>query len=160
MKVRTKQWRRRVAGGWGSLGLVLAGLLVGGCGTTEEGPETRPVGEPILSEAQLREARVAVSFEAHVQPILEERCVHCHNQEQMPGKFNLETRAAALRDGRRIVPGKSEQSIMIIALTTGNHALSMPAVGTAPPPEEIEVLRAWIDAGAPWPAGVTLRSRD
>jgi hypothetical protein len=33
-------------------------------------------------------------------------------------------------------------------------------VGTRVPPEEIDVLRRWIDAGADWPAGVRLDWRD
>ena len=143
------------------LGLMVAlcGLL-GACESMKESQaETRPVGEPVLSEAQLREARTALSFPEHVKPILEERCLHCHNKKEMPGKFSLETRAEAFADGRRIVPGNASGSTMIVALTTGNHALTMPAVGTAPPQEEVEVLKRWIDAGAEWPTGETLRPR-
>ncbi len=126
---------------------------------TDEGAETRPVGQPVLSEAQLKEAREAVSFSKHVRPILEERCMHCHNKVEMPGKFSLETRAEAMADSRRIIPGNSANSLLITVLTTGNHALSMPAVGTAPPKQEIEVLKLWIDAGADWPARTRLRPR-
>ena len=123
----------------------------------DEGPETRPVGEPVLSAAQLREAKTAVSFTAHVQPILEERCLYCHDGKEMPGKYNLTTRTDAM-EGGRIVPGNAGQSRLILVLTTGNHAASMPAVGSAPPREEIEVLERWIDAGAEWPAGVALKA--
>ena len=97
------------------------------------------MGEPILSAAELEEAKVSVNFTRHVKPILEERCLHCHNKKEMPGKFSLETRKEAMADGRRIVPGAAGKSGLIISLTTGNHALTMPAVGTAPPKEEIEV---------------------
>lgn len=144
--------------GWW-LAVALSGLLAGGCETVgEKGAETRPVGEPVLSPSQLAEARVAVSFRQHVQPILEERCLHCHNKAEMPATFSLETREEAI-DGRRIVPGRAAESQLIIVLTTGNHALTMPAVGTAPPKEEIEVLWRWIDAGAEWPRGVVLKPR-
>lgn len=140
--------------------IVFLGVLVlGGCKTVDDGrAETRPLGEPVLSAEELAEAKVAVSFKDHVQPILEERCLHCHNTATMPGKFSLATRSAAF-EGSRIVPGDSGASTLIIALTTGNHALAMPAVGMAPPEVEIDVLRRWIDAGAVWPEGVTLRAR-
>jgi hypothetical protein len=118
------------------------------------------VGEPILTAAEFKQAGVAVRFADHVRPILEVRCLHCHNRAQMPGKFSLETRAEAMQDGRRIIPGKADQSLLIIALNTGNHAMSMPAVGTAPPPEEIEVLKRWINGGAQWPASMKLHPRE
>lgn len=144
--------------------LVLVGIAavisLVGCETVpDEGAETRPVGEPILSKEQLRRAAVKVSFTEHVRPILEDRCLHCHSRKAMPGKFSLESRAEAMKGGR-IVPGNSRASFLITVLTTGNHAMTMPAVGTAPPPEEIEVLKRWINAGAAWPSGVSLSPRE
>ena len=122
------------------------------CTVSEDGsPETRPVGEPVLSVTELAQAGEKPDFKRHVWPILEERCVYCHDGKEMPGKLNLSTRAGAFRDPRIIVPGNADGSALIVALTTGNHALSMPAVGKAPPPEEIAVLRKWIDLGAEWP---------
>jgi uncharacterized membrane protein len=138
-------------------GLGLGCALVVGCRTVDEDSETRPVGEPVLSAAELAEARVAVGFPKHVKPILEERCLHCHNRKELPERFSLETRVEAFKGGKRIVPGRANESLLIIVLTTGNHAMAMPAVGTAPPQEEIQVLKRWIDAGADWPAGLTLR---
>ena len=111
-----------------------------------------------MSDAQLRSARVAVSFVDHVKPILEERCLHCHNKGEMPGKYSLETRKDSL-ERSRIVPGNAEGSLLIALLTTGNHTMTMPAVGTAPPPEEVELLKRWINAGAQWPDGVILHPR-
>jgi len=138
--------------------LAIGCAIVAACRTTGDGEaESRPVGKPVLSKAELQQARVAVNFRNHVRPILEERCLHCHNKRAMPGKFSLETAAEAMKDGRRIVPGKAGQSMLIVVLTTGNHAKTMPAVGTAPPSEEVEVLKRWIDAGAEWPREITLR---
>lgn len=156
LELKRTNWKNWLTGS-----RLLAGvacLLAAGCETVQEGAETRPVGEPVLSPAQLQEARVALSFRDHVRPILEERCLHCHNKREMPAKYSLESRAEAF-DGRRIVPGKANESLLITVLTTGNHAMTMPAVGTAPPREEIEVLKRWIDAGAEWPRGAVLKPR-
>ncbi len=135
----------------GALGAMLSACQV------DEGPETRPVGEPILTAAQFREARTAVRFTEHVKPILEERCLYCHNAKELPGKYSVETRAQAMAGGS-IVPGNAKESRFLLILTTGNHAATMPAVGSAPPKQEIEVLEHWINAGAEWPDGVTLKA--
>ena len=110
-------------------------------------------GKPVLSGTQLQEARGTVDFERHVKPIIEARCLSCHNDEERSGGFSFESRFEATMDSR-IVPGNADESLAIIFLTTGNHSLTMPAVGVAPPPEEIEVLERWINQGARWPAGV------
>jgi len=136
----------------GCLALVLAGCAA----PVEEGAETRPEGEAVLSAAALAEAKTAVTFVKHVKPILEARCLYCHNGKEMPGKFDLSTRATAMAagaSGPRIVPGNAEGSLLIAFISTGNHGKSMPAVGTRVSPEEIEVLRQWINVGAQWPAG-------
>ena len=131
------------------------GLLVWGCGAVPGGPETRPVGPSVLSAAELRASRRSVDFERHVRPILEGRCLGCHNDEERSGDFSLATRFEATKDSR-VVPGKADESLMIIFLTTGNPSLTMPAVGSAPPDEEIRILRRWINEGAKWPQGVRL----
>lgn len=138
--------------------MIVVGLALAGCSGVEKPPvaETRPVGEPVLSDKQLREAKVAVSFTDHVKPILEERCLYCHNGRELPGKLDLRTRASAMAPGPfgpRILPGKGEESLLISFISTGNHAMSMPAVGTRVAPEEVEVLTRWIDQGATWPEG-------
>lgn len=141
--------------------VAVAAVVLASCGTsTDSRPETRPLGDSVLPESELAAARKNPDFEKHVRPILEERCLHCHNGRELPDKFDLTTRETAFRDPRIIVPGDASSSLLIIALTTGNHALTMPAVGTAPPPEEVAVLESWINAGAKWPEGAKLRSSE
>lgn len=138
-------------------------LLVVGCAApVDEGAETRPEGDPVLSAAEFREAKESVDFVKHVKPILESRCLYCHDGKEMPGKWNLSSRKTALASGAsgpRIVPGSAEGSLMISFISKGNHAMSMPAVGTRVTKGEIEVLRNWIDAGAKWPEGSAGRLR-
>lgn len=145
---------RRGIGILGILALV-AGVVVG-CASVDEGAETRPEGDPVLSPAELREAGQEVNFERHVKPILESHCLYCHDGRELPGKFDLTSREKAMAagpSGPRIVPGSAKASLMISFISSGNHSKSMPAVGTRVSPEDVEVLRRWIDAGATWPKG-------
>ncbi|NNM28950.1 MAG: hypothetical protein HKO57_05475 [Akkermansiaceae bacterium] len=143
--------------------MAAAALLVAGCGSVEQGAETRPAGDSVLGAAQLRESALAVDFTRHVRPILEGRCLYCHDREERSGGFVLVTREEALKPGPRgprIVPGNAAASPLLVFISTGNHAMSMPAVGMKVPDAEVDILRRWIDAGAPWPAGEPLRARD
>lgn len=142
----------------GLLGMGVTAILVS-CQTTGDKPETRPVGEPLVSKSELKRSQEDLRFVDHVKPILEGRCLYCHDGKEMPGKFSLATKEEAFAGGR-IVPGEAEKSLLYVALTSGNHATAMPAVGMAPPPEEIDVLRRWINAGAVWPEGMTLKASD
>jgi uncharacterized membrane protein len=128
-------------------------LLAVGCASVNEGPETRPKGESVVSKEALKEAKRSVDFERHVKPIFEARCMYCHDGREMPGKFDLSKRSTAMASGTsgpRIVPGNADASLLISFISTGNHAKSMPTVGTQVTPEEVEVLRNWINAGAKW----------
>jgi hypothetical protein len=136
------------------LGCVVVAMV--GCASVDEGAETRPEGESVLSPEALRAAKGTVDFEQHVKPILEARCLYCHDGNQLPGKYNLTSGATGLAtgpSGPRIVPGNADASLMISFISSGNHAMSMPAVGTRVSKEEVEILRRWINQGAEWPEG-------
>ena len=140
-------------------------VMVAGCAGVDKESETRPMGRPVLSEAEMREARAEVRFDRHVKPILEKRCLDCHRGQDPSAGFSLENRQSAMQPGPRgprIVPGDPDRSLLITVVSTGNHGLSMPAVGMQVPDEDVEVLRLWIQEGAKWPPGPagTLRPRD
>ena len=51
-----------------------------------------------------------------------------------------------------IVPGKSSESYLIRRITSENKIERMPPADREPvTPEEIRLLRMWIDQGADWP---------
>lgn len=139
--------------------LALALLLTcASCQHTEEGSETRPAGVNVLTARALREARTGtVSFEKHVKPILEAKCVACHQKDALPGRLNLESRAAARRSGALgafIVPGAPDSSTFLTRLDEAHSSLqAMPPVGQTLTPEETRLLRRWIAQGAHWPEG-------
>ncbi|MEQ1858922.1 MAG: DUF1553 domain-containing protein [Chthoniobacteraceae bacterium] len=96
-----------------------------------------------------------VDFTREVQPIISEKCYHCHgpDEEARKAKLRLDVRDDALRerDGvRAIVPGKPEQSDLIVRVSSKDPDEVMP-----PPkehhtltPAECDTLRRWIAEGA------------
>lgn len=77
--------------------------------------------------------------------ILASRCLKCHGASMQAGQLDLRTRDAALK---AIVPGKPEES-SLYKKVAGLEKPVMPMDGKLKP-EEIEILRSWIAAGAPW----------
>lgn len=105
-----------------------------------------------------------LSFRKDIKPILREKCVHCHNHKTLPKEVSFESAEKAFTRTEEglsfIVPGKPEESQMIIALESHRlHEKSMPMVGERPTKEEIAKLRLWILEGARWPKGWAGRIR-
>ncbi len=99
-------------------------------------------------------------FSRDIQPMLEQNCVSCHGEARQKGKLRLDTREGLMRggeDGKVIVEGRSAESALIHDVARLVEDMEMPPKkekALAAP--QIALLRAWIDAGAPWPSGVTL----
>ncbi len=104
----------------------------------------------------------AVSFADDVAPLFAQHCAICHGPNLQQSGFRLDRRDDAMRgghSGRAIVAGSAESSPLIQRLLGHGDLQSMPP-GAPLAPEEIEVLRAWIDLGAPWDAEETAGSVD
>ncbi len=90
-------------------------------------------------------------FRETIQPILQDRCLACHNQKVRSSGLSLETRGGVLNGGTRgpaVLPGDSEQSRLIQALAHSSD-LKMPPGGKLPE-AEIQALVRWVALGAPW----------
>lgn len=98
---------------------------------------------------------VAVDFERDIRPILEARCFDCHGEEVRRAGVGLHTwhHSQQIPDSREpiLVPGDAGESHLYQRITAADPDLRMPAEG--PPLDDAEVakIRAWIEAGAPWP---------
>ncbi len=98
-------------------------------------------------------ASLTVDYDQHVKPIFAAKCFGCHGQAQQQSGFRLDLRQNALRGGDYgvvIVPGNSAESKLILRLSGPDAGLQMPPTGPLPP-EDIGILRAWIDQGADMP---------
>jgi len=101
---------------------------------------------------------VPVSFVKDIKPILQERCAHCHNRKTLKDKVSFETAKRAFVKNEEgqfyIVPGKPDESLMVIALESPDmHENAMPMVGPKPTKEDVALIRRWIAEGADWPKG-------
>jgi len=97
-----------------------------------------------------------IVFDRDIGPILKTSCLRCHGGEKPRSHFRLDDRTAALNGGDEntndIVPGDSANSLLIHYVTRQMKDMEMPPVGKGSPlvPEQISLLRAWIDQGATW----------
>lgn len=85
--------------------------------------------------------------------ILKENCRSCHNSERHKGGLDLSLREQAMKGGRNGVVirlGDAHESPLIRALAPDADP-HMPPKGQLTP-DEIDVLRRWIDGGLMWPA--------
>lgn len=104
----------------------------------------------------------AVNFAAEIAPILQQSCIHCHGPKKQKGKLRLDTQEVALKggeDGKVIVPGHADKSDLYRRITLPESSDDvMPAKGDLLTKEQTELIKKWIDAGAPWPEGFVIKS--
>jgi hypothetical protein len=99
-----------------------------------------------------------VDFSRQILPILSDHCFTCHgpDEHKRKAKFRLDTKDGAfakLRDGgRAIVPGKPAESELVRRITSGDADEQMPPPERGKPltAAEIDLLKRWVEAGAPW----------
>src|SRR6266567_2828714 len=99
-----------------------------------------------------------VNFSKEIKPIFEASCIKCHGRGRVKGGFRLDTRETLLKggdSGPAIVPGKSAESLLIALVQGLEPENVMPQKGSKLTPDQIGVLRGWIDQGALWEAGIT-----
>jgi mono/diheme cytochrome c family protein len=137
---------RRAAGRTRSLRLVL--FLLGA------GAITALAAAPDVTKLPPAAGR-SVDFVKDIRPILEKSCRTCHGAEKQKGGYRLDSRTAALRGGETyspaMKPGDSTGSPLIHLVAGLVPDSKMPAKGDPLTPEQIGLLRAWIDQGAVWP---------
>ncbi len=110
-----------------------------------------PVDVSLLPPAASR----PVDFLVDIRPLFETRCYSCHGGEKQKSGLRLDRKEDALRGGdndpRDIRPGRSAESPLIHLVAGLLPDTVMPPKGERLSPEQIGLLRAWIDQGAVWP---------
>lgn len=87
-------------------------------------------------------------------PLLVSRCLTCHGTEKNDGGLRLDSRQSAIEGGDTgpaMVPGKPEESLIVVAVRHADDSLQMPPKEKLAD-REIAILERWIQDGAPWPA--------
>jgi len=118
---------------------------------------TRTFGLAAVCSANVVFAAATIDFNRDIQPILSEKCYHCHGPDAKARKaeLRLDTKEGAFRtqDGVTVVkPGDSKGSDLIARIFSTDEDEVMPPrkahrdLTTA----QKESLRRWVDEGAKW----------
>lgn len=99
--------------------------------------------------------KAAVDFNRDVLPILSENCFQCHGPDEKTreAKLRLDTKDGLLRTQKPVViPGKATSSELFKRLVTkdADDLMPPPKSKKALTPAQIDTVRRWIDAGAPY----------
>ena len=116
---------------------------------------------PLILAAAVFTAVSQESPEAGARAILEKNCLACHGEVQMSG-LDLRERETMLRGGKRgpaLALDKPDQSLLYQAAAHAGD-LKMPPGKPPLAPEDLETLRKWIAAGAPWRDAVQRAPKD
>ncbi|HUC84089.1 MAG TPA: c-type cytochrome domain-containing protein [Candidatus Acidoferrales bacterium] len=102
--------------------------------------------------------RTGVTYAADIKTIFDASCVKCHSGDRPKARLHMDTLAGVLKgtkEGPIVTPGDSAKSFIVqaIAHATRDHDSWMPPLnnkaGIKPlSPEQIGLIRSWIDQGA------------
>jgi len=96
------------------------------------------------------------SYATDVAPILQRNCLSCHSSAVHKSGLILESYSALMKGGRHgqsIVPHDAKAS-RLVQMLEGDIDPQMPADADPLPAPEIDVVKAWINAGAEGPVAV------
>ena len=105
----------------------------------------------LLAAAGAARGAEKVDYLTQIKPILRERCYACHGALKQNNGLRLDTADLMKRggkDGPIVVSRKPEQSRLLAKVSATDLSERMPPEGDALKPEQIELLRRWIAAGA------------
>jgi ankyrin repeat protein len=93
-----------------------------------------------------------IDFRRDIQPLFQEHCIGCHGPSQQMAGMRLDRRssAMAIRGGTTIGPGNAAGSRLYLKLIGTKYGARMPPTGPLSP-EQINLIKSWIDQGAEWP---------
>jgi WD40 repeat protein len=100
------------------------------------------------------ERSTPVLYDKEIEPILVNKCAVCHSDNIKEGKLDLGSYEGLMKGGKRggaVMPGKSADSLLV-KLVGRSEKKFMPPKGEEPlTPEELALVKLWIDQGAKAP---------
>ena len=107
------------------------------------------------SNPHLRVPQDTVSFAKQILPIFQKRCAKCHGAEDENGEVRTEV-SLSLIEYERVLVGSEFGTVVEAGDPDGSFLIDMITAGDMPPegegdkvpPEEIALIRAWIEQGA------------
>jgi WD40 repeat protein len=134
------------------IALLPASLL----GQDKKGKEPEPIKVVELDRKE------PVTYDKDIEPIFLKRCTACHSGTIKESRLDMGSYEGLVKGGKRgsaIVPGKADSSLLykMAGRTQKPH---MPPKDEEPlTPEELALIKLWIDQGAKAPSGVRVRPK-
>jgi len=118
-------------------------------------PAWRAIVMPLAAVFSLLGCSRQVSFEGDVRPILDNRCVKCHQpggEGYLKSGLDLENYKGLMKGtkfGPVVVPGSSINSTLVNLIEhKASSAINMPHNEAPLPEEQVELIKRWVDQGA------------
>jgi len=118
---------------------------------------TLAIADPDLSKLPPASAKTGITYAADIRPIFEVSCFRCHGEEKQKGNLRLDSLEAIPKGpgkGDVINPNDATKSTLLIAVSGLDPQNAMPPSRKGQPskgaltPEQVGLVRAWIDQGA------------
>ncbi|MBL8797791.1 MAG: NB-ARC domain protein, partial [Planctomycetia bacterium] len=114
-----------------------------------------PAENPAIAVVAL-DRKEPVAYDRDIAPILLNKCVSCHSGNVTKGNLDLASYAALIKGGKKgppVIAGKATESLLI-QLAGKTAKPFMPPKSDEPlTPQELALLKLWIDQGARPPSG-------
>jgi WD40 repeat protein len=113
--------------------------------------ETKPESKPDAAKPADAKPKEAVTYKDHVAPILRKHCATCHNPDKATSDLNVmsyQTLMAGGSSGEAVAAGNPDQSLLYRAVAHIEEPF-MPPKQPKIPDADIEIIKRWIEAGAP-----------
>lgn len=110
------------------------------------------IAPAVQADEPAADAAAEVSFRRDVAPVLVERCLGCHGQQDAKGEYQLHNFESLMKDGYSgspvVTPGKSDESELYLLVSTDDADTRMPKEADPLTAEQVAKLKQWIDSGA------------
>ena len=104
-----------------------------------------------------------IDFHQEVAPIFKRRCLNCHGLHQQQGGLRLDEKTFALLgglSGKKLIGTSADDSELLRRVISDDPTILMPKEGGRLSEQEINTLRRWVQAKAPWPDKIPPSGRD
>src|SRR5262249_26976524 len=96
-----------------------------------------------------------VTYEQHVLPVLREKCLACHGPDKKSGGLRLHTFTSLMEGGSsgQVVKAGDPDGSPLLLVTSHKQEPFMPPKSPKLPGASLDLLRQWIQSGAPENSG-------
>ncbi len=111
------------------------------------------------------EQKPRIDFVKHIQPILEQNCVSCHNDEKSKGDWIITTQKQTLTTGENapnLIAFDADKSSLFTRtiLADDDDDVMPPKKSGLLSKDQTALLKGWVEQGAVWPEGITLKAKE